>query len=161
MSRLLFKIFLIAYGTLLTSHMLEMQFGSWQVVVVMFTGLVAALFAHKGHGQLPSWFLVAHMMIEWQYHAAHGNNYAGNEIAFHLVHVFMDMGFLFVEAKAHYKKQAPFFILFVLALLISVFIYSYAGGPSTHEHTDSLLSYLIMGGLLGYVMSHLFSLKKG
>lgn len=141
--------------------MLEMQFGSWQVVVVMFTGLVVALFAHKGHGQLPSWFLVAHMMIEWQYHAAHGNNYDGNEIAFHLAHVFMDMAFLFVEAKSHYKKQAPFFLLFVLALLISVFIYSYDGGPSTHEHTDSLLSYLIMGGLLGCVMSHLFSLKKG
>ena len=174
--RLFFKLFLIIYGGFLLTHVWEMEFHSWQIFAGLLGGMAVALVAHKKHGYSPSVFLVAHMTIEWYSHALHGNHYDGGELTFHGIHAVLDVVFLCVEAKGHYKKYALPFVLLVCLMLAGIFVYNYVPTLSTvamspllaqafemqktmgnsHTHGGGTLHYAVIGGMLGCVISHLF-----
>lgn len=143
-----------------------MGFHSWQLLAGMFGGLAAALVAHKRHGYLPSCFLVTHMIIEWYHHALHGSHYDSGEITFHGIHTLLDIVFLHVEAKVHYQKFALLLVVCVVITLIGIFVHYYvpASSPALWSsvieekslHSNSVLNYVVIGGMLGCVLSHLF-----
>ncbi len=168
--RLFFQLFLIIYGGFLLLHIWEMGFGSWQMFGALLGGLSVALLAHKRHGYLPSLFLVGHMIIEWYHHALHGSHYNGSEITFHGIHALLDMVFLYVEAKAHYGKFARYITIGALVTLTVTFVYYYIPAPHSetwsgviqenHFHSEGVLSSVVVGGILGCILSHLFSKTK-
>ena len=158
----LFKLFLIVYGGFLLVHIFEIGFSSWQVFAGLLGGMAVALVAHKSHGYAPSIFLIGHMLIEWYHHAKHGSEYDGYELAFHGVHAALDLVFLFIEARAHYGKYAYLLLGSVLTILGAMFFYFYVSGVSGHEHEHGpeLLHIVVIGGMLGCVISHLFLVSK-
>ncbi|MCX6756589.1 MAG: hypothetical protein NTW35_00340 [Candidatus Nomurabacteria bacterium] len=175
-NRLFFKVFLIIYGGFLLVHVWGIGFDSWLLLAGLLGGMAVALVAHKGHGYLPSVFLVGHMLIEWYHHALDGNHYDGSEIAFHGIHALLDMVFLYVEAKEHFGKYALPFLGVVVTIIVSIFAFNYVPAPSTftishlvnqalemqkdigehHSHGGGILHYVVIGGMLGCVLSHLF-----
>lgn len=173
-NKLFFKLFLVLYSGFLFIHIWEMGLGSWKLAAGLLGGVAIALAAHKGHGYVPSLFLVGHMTIEWYYHAVHGSHYSRSEIAFHGIHAFMDAIFLFIEAKEHYTKYALLFLGGVCITLSSIFVINYIPAPPVtisfspfmqnglkHSHGGGVLHYIIIGGILGCVLSHLmFPLTK-
>lgn len=168
--KIFFQLFLIVYGGFLFVHIWEMGFSSWQMLGALLGGFALALLAHKRHGYLPSIFLVGHMIIEWYHHALHGNHYDSQEITFHGIHAFLDIVFLHIEAKAHYQKYALPLVVCVVVALVVIFIYYYVPAAEallwleTIEektvHEDAVLNYVVTGGMLGCVLSHLFFRTK-
>jgi hypothetical protein len=174
--RLFFKVFLIIYGGFLLVHVWEMGFDSWLLLAGMLGGMAVALVAHKGHGYLPSIFLVGHMLIEWYHHALHGNHYDGGEITFHGIHALLDMVFLSVEAKEHFGKYALPFLGVVITIIVGIFAFNYVPAQPSfamsplvsqalemqkvlgehHSHGGGILHHAVIGGMLGCVLSHLF-----
>jgi hypothetical protein len=174
--RLFFKVFLIIYGGFLLVHLWEIGFDSWLLLAGLLGGMAVALVAHKGHGYLPSVFLVGHMLIEWYSHALHGSHYETSEITFHGIHAMLDMVFLYMEAKEHYEKYALPFLVVVVATLLGIFAFNYVPAPSVfaisplvaqalemqkaleehHSHGGGILHHAVIGGMLGCVLSHLF-----
>lgn len=156
-------------------HVGEMGFDSWLLLAGMLGGMAVALVAHKRHGYLPSVFLVGHMLIEWYHHALHGNHYESGEITFHGIHAALDMVFLYVEAKERFGKYALCFLGLVVLTLLGIFAYNYVTAPPTfvlspliaqaleiqkatsehHAHGGGLLHHMVIGGMLGCVVSHL------
>lgn len=167
---LAFKWFLVVYGGFLSVHVWEMGIDSWQLLAALLGGLAIAFVAHKGHGYLPTVFLVGHMFIEWYHHALHSNHYDPGEIAFHGTHAVLDMVFLYVEAQEHYAKYALSFIGLVVLAIASIFAYNYVPAPYVvsyvftpvhHSHGGGVLHYVVIGGMLGCILSHLFlSIRK-
>ncbi len=178
--RSFFKFFLIVYGGFLLMHVWEMGFDSWSLLAGLLGGMAVALIAHKGHGYLPSVFLVGHMIIEWYHHALHGSHYNTGEVTFHGIHAILDMVFLYVEAKEHYSKYVLPFLSLVVLILIGIFTYNYVPAPSNfamsplvvqalevhkavgehHSHGGGILHHMVIGGMLGCVLSHLFLVPR-
>ncbi len=179
-----FIFFLLAYVGLLISHVSQMGLGSWHMVLGLFAGLVAALWAHKSHGYAPSFFLVAHMGIEWYHHALHGNHYSNSELAFYGVHAIFDLMFLFVEARVHYGKYAHVLLVSALVIIGVMFWYFYVPAPTqspfamspllkqalelqksmgghVHNNSGGILHSVMIGGVIGCVISSFFLLLKG
>lgn len=167
-NKLFFKLFLVLYGGFLFIHVWEIGFDSWKMIAGLLGGMALAFAAHKGHGYVPSLFLVGHMTIEWYHHAVHGSHYSGSEITFHGIHALMDAIFLFVEAKEHYAKYALLFLSGVCVTLGIIFVINYIPAPPTtisfspfmsngeeHSHKGGALHYIVIGGILGCVLSHL------
>ncbi len=179
----LFNVFLIVYGGFLLAHVWGMGFTSWHMLVVMLMGVAVAFIAHKQHGYVPSVLLVSHMIVEWCYHALHGNHYSLEEIVFHGVHALLDVVFLCIEAKEHYAKYALRLLAMVTLVLLGVFVYYYvpprqvASVPvsatmspliaqalevrkamsGNHVHGGGIIHYTVIGGMIGCVMAHLIS----
>lgn len=161
----LFATFLIIYGGFLLVHVWETGFDSWQLTAMFLIGTAVALAAHKGHGYLPSVFLVGHMLIEWYHHALHGNHYDGGEIAFHGVHAVLDMAFLYIEAREHCGRYAFPVLVTVAGVIAIVFLANYVPAQPSfaelfeglhHNHGGGPLHNMVIGGMLGCVLSHLF-----
>lgn len=173
---LFFTTFLILYGGFLLVHVWETGFSSWQALAAIFGGMAVAIVAHRKHGFAPSVFLVGHMLIEWYHHALHSNHYTSGEFFFHGVHAVLDMVFLYVEAKEHYAKYALPSLGAVVITLAGIFAYNYVPAlPSFalspliaqalevqkalggyHSHGGGVLHHIVIGGMLGCVLSHLF-----
>lgn len=173
--RLFFRLFLIVYGGFLLVHVWGMGFDSWLLLAGLLGGMAVALFAHKGHGYLPSVFLVGHMLIEWYSHALHSNHYTSGEFFFHGVHAVLDMVFLYVESREHFGEYALPFLGAVVTTLVGIFAYNYVPAPTFavsplvaqamemqralgghHSHGGGILHHVVIGGMLGCLVSHLF-----
>jgi uncharacterized membrane protein len=148
----------------------------------MFAGTAVAVYAHKQHGYLPSVLLVCHMIIEWYSHALHGNHYTTSEFIFHGTHAVLDLVFLSVEANEHYKEYTVVFVGVVIASIIVVFWWNYVPAPNTipnnisplvtqalkvqktmravHSHGGGVLYHLVIGGILGCVVSHILAISR-
>jgi len=172
-----FHLFLWGYGGFLLLHVYKMGFGSWQVVAGLLGGMAVALVAHRKHGYTPSIFLVGHMTIEWYHHAQHGSHYDFTEILFCGVHAVLDVVFLTHEVREHYSKYAYLVLVSVGALVAGIFWYYYmpatpqpevvspllqqaldvqkSMGEHNHSHGGGALGAIVVGGVLGCVLSQL------
>lgn len=147
-----FKTFLMVYGGFLLLHLSEVKMSAGNALII-FLGLGIAILAHKRHGFLPLMFLIGHMIIEWHHHSVHGHHYHGDEIVFHGVHAILDGVFLYVEAKEHFKGYAYYFLGGVVIVLMAIFTHTHI--PVPHSDHGGILEYLVMGGMMGCVLSHL------
>lgn len=177
----LLTLFLVIYGVVLFAHILEMGLGSWHVLAALFAGCAVAVVAHKRHGFIPLALLLVHMTIEWYAHALYGGHYTTNELVFHGIHAVFDITFLYLEAGAHFKKYRLALVTVVVAFLAGVFYFNFVPSISTehlsplyaqfvethaeaahdHDHSgNSLLHPLVLGGVLGCVLSHLIYKRR-
>lgn len=173
---LFFRIFLLVYGGFLITHIWSTGFSSWHLFAWMSGGAALALFAHRQHGYMPSVLLVCHMVIEWYSHALHGNHYSQSELVFHGIHAILDVMFLSMEAKEHYGEYALLFIGVVVTMVAWVVWYNYVPAleplpknvsplvaqaleiqrtMQNHSHGGGILYHLVIGGILGCIVSHM------
>lgn len=105
------------------------------------------------------------MLIEWYHHALHSNHYTTGEFFFHGVHALLDAVFLYVEAKEHYAKYAFPALVTIAGVIAMVFVTNYVPAQPSftgavkglpHNHDGGFLHHLMIGGILGCVLSHLF-----
>ena len=164
----LFKAFLSMYLVIVLVHTASTHF-TWQVVGALFAGGAVAAIAHRGHGIVPSVLLLTHVVIEWAVHARHGSHYSGITLTFHGMHTLFDASFLYIEAKHHWGRQWKWRLGVAAACISFIFWYlyipemksfaPYVAQQIMHTHTAHWVQQLLVGGILGCVLSHLLARK--
>lgn len=156
------KLFLVVYLIAISFHVAEMDFGNIWSFILITGGFLIALIAHRKAHVLSLLFLLAHMVIEAIEFSAHSNEYSNVIIFWFLVHVLMDVIFLWGETKRHFPNaKRPLFLSSMVAIAsIYVFIPKYIQTFTEHaSHDDSLMVYFVVGGVLGCILSHLIPHK--
>lgn len=166
-----FKIFLVIYLAFLLYHASGIEFTSPLTVIGLITGVALAIVAHMRHGYGTIILLLIHMGIEWSEYTHHGFHYSKNDIVFYALHTVLDFIFLWQEAKTHLTKfryvimGSTTLVIIILVLTTNheispaqMFTMKYL--PHDHEHGLSMFETIVIGGILGCTLSHLFRKKK-
>jgi hypothetical protein len=156
-----FKLFLVIYLIVLLYHASHLAFDSWIPIVVFSTALLLALFAHFRAGYSTILLLGIHMGIEWHGHVTHGIlSYSANELVLYGLHAALDTILLTHELREHFPKRAYLILSIIGSGLILLLIHA-GVNPSTNVHMhDSFLEYLVLGGITGCTIFHLFKNKR-
>lgn len=159
-----FKFFLVLYTGFLLYHAFHMEWTPLTTTAIVL-GLVLALISHLRQGYATTILLLIHMAIEWTGHIEHGISYSTSEFVFHGIHSVLDVIFLWSEVKAHlpkYRKVVMGMIISILALAsLAIMIDSNKTSAKTYiEEDHNPIESLIIGGILGCTLSHLFGSKK-
>ena len=157
-----FKGFLVVYLIALIYHIASLHFGSPLTIAGFAIGIVLALFAHMRGGYGTIVLLVIHMTIEWSEYAQHGS-YSAREYVFYGFHTALDFVFLWQETKMHLPRFKYFVMGAVTIGLVMLFVYisrTALGVQSESVFIGGLVEPLVLGGILGCTLSHLFEKKK-
>lgn len=166
---LYFKLFLGVYGVFLLLHARSLHWQSLPVIIAAVAGLVVALAAHSRHGYWTIILLIVHMMLEWSHYAEHWWAYTNKEYVLYGVHTVLDGVFLWLEARAHFKRHYPLVIAGTVIVIATVVVVNFQTAPSwspwlaiqdkalSHEgHVHGgILGPLVFGGIAGCLISHL------
>ncbi len=155
-----FKLFLFLYLLVLVYHAIELNFNSCIAVIVLMSGIVLAIFAHMKHGYRTIILLVIHMCMEWFEYAHSGSTYTKKEILFYGLHTGMDITFLWQEAKTHLPRFRYHVMIFVIIGLAIVFLVAHNTDTTKTHSSHYLFEIVVIGGILGCTLSHLFTPKK-
>jgi hypothetical protein len=159
-----FRIFLLVYTGFLLWHARELDWGTPLTWLAVGSGLLLAGFAHRRNDVSTIVLLAIHMGIEWYSYAEHGAHFSGSETMLQLVHTALDLVFLWVEVRTHLSAYRYRVFFGIIASLCVLFMFNYSASPYEgfattltlpHEHHDSLLEAMVIGGILGCSLSHL------
>ncbi len=143
---------------------------TWQALLALGAGGAIAVMAHGKYGIIPSVLLVAHITIEWFVHARHGWHYNTMMLTLASTHMVFDGVFLCLEARRHWGAQWKWWLATVVVSVIIIFWYFYTPpAPQlksfaphlqsmtvTHTHTYNAWQLMLIGGIVGCVVSHLW-----
>lgn len=155
-----FKVFLVLYALLLVSHVAEMEWHAAEFFIPATVGLVLAVIAHSRFAMLAIILLIAHMSIEWAGYALHAESITLMTAVLLAIHVGMDFTFLYQELRTHYHKHR-WIVFCVVALAmpciaLTARLTSHAHDAAhSHAHSHGSFTALIIGGILGCIISHL------
>lgn len=152
------------YTGFLAVHAFHMDWASALAWVGLLSGLILAFAAHRQHAYGTLILLFAHMTIEWINYGAYGHSYSGEEIFFLAVHSILDVLFLWQELEVHVSKFRHLIFGGIIMILGVIFIGVYnldvsAASSITIPDHDAFLGRLLLGGLLGCTLYHLYSHK--
>ncbi len=165
---ILFKIFLVLYIVVLGIHAKNID---WTVLsgIALLSGVLLAYFAHARKGFVTILLLAVHMTIEWSQHVSVGLSYTTGELIFHGIHALFDIVFLVSEFKRHSHNALKAILAGILVGLLSLLLLGnhkhVETSEETHhaeseEHTEFPFDALIMGGILGCAVTHLFERRR-
>lgn len=156
MKRYLWKTFLLFYFAVLLVHVFETGI-SWSVLPFLGLGLLVSVFAHRTTHILSLLFLVAHMTIESIEYASSGFNFKLAVLVWVLIHIVMDYVFLWGEVKRHfYSVRYQMWLSIALGLVCIYFFVPHVLNSNSHS---SILEFIVLGGVMGCVLSHLLPHK--
>lgn len=165
----LFKLFLVAYASILLLHVKRLDLVSWLSWGALVSGLAVAVLAHSRLGCLTIILLVGHISIEWIEHARHGWSYSTEDVIFHGVHALMDFAFLFGELRRLLPKWSKHVLIGVVSMILIIFC-SFRQPPPSNPYLKAILvraikhscqhggfptEALIVGGMFGCVACHM------
>lgn len=154
MKKYFWKTFLAFYFIVLLIHVFETGV-SWSVVPFLALGFVVALFAHRSAHVLSLLFLVAHMTIESIEYASYGSSFATLALVWIGIHVVMDLVFLWGEVRRHFHGvRYQMWSSIVIGIVCIYFFVPKVAGVLTESHS-SILEFIVLGGVMGCVLSHL------
>ncbi len=157
-----FRGFLVVYLFFLVYHITGLHFGSSLTITGLAIGMILALFAHMRGGYGTIILLVIHMAIEWSEYAHHGT-YSVKEYLFYGFHTMLDFVFLWQETKMHLARFRYLVMGAVATGLTTLFVYVSWTTPGTQSESTlvaNLVEPLVLGGILGCTLSHLFERKR-
>ena len=157
-----FKGFLVVYLFFLVYHITELRLGSMLTLACFTAGVILALVAHMRGGYGTVILLLVHMAIEWSEYAQHGN-YSAREYAFYGFHTMLDFVFLWQETKTHLARFRYSVMGAVIVGLTALFMFVSKIAPEFHTGSlfvGNLIEPIVLGGILGCTLSHLFARKK-
>lgn len=165
---ILFKIFLVLYIIVLGIHAKNID---WTILsgIALLSGILLAYFAHARKGFVTILLLAVHMTIEWSQHISVGASYTTGELVFHSIHALFDIVFLVSEFRRHSHNALKAILVGILVGTLSLLLlgnHEHAEpSEETHsaeseEHTEFPFEALIMGGILGCAVTHLFEKRK-
>ncbi len=142
------------YFVALLIHVFEIGI-SWRVLPFLVLGFIVALFAHRTTHVLSLLFLVAHMTIESIEYASVGFSFTTAVLFWVIVHIVMDYVFLWGEVKKHfYNVRYQMWSSIVLGVVCIYFFVPKVVGVLAESHS-SILEFIVLGGVMGCVLSHL------
>lgn len=154
MKKYLWKIFLLVYFVVLLIHVFETGI-SWSVFPFLALGFAVALYAHRSAHVLSLLFLVVHMTIESIEYSSVGFSFTTAVLFWILVHIAMDYVFLWGEVKKHfYNVRYQMWSSIALGLVCIYFFVPKIASSLTQNHS-SILEFIVLGGVMGCVLSHL------
>ncbi|MBP6857669.1 MAG: hypothetical protein KBC11_00510 [Candidatus Pacebacteria bacterium] len=154
MKKYIWKIFLALYLGVLLVHVFETGI-SWSLAPFLALGFVVALVSHRTSHVISLLFLVAHMTIEAIEYASLGFSFTSVVLFWILVHVAMDYVFLWGEVKKHfYNVRYQMYSSITLGVICIYFFVPRVASAITESHS-SILEFIVLGGVMGCVLSHL------
>ena len=154
-----FKAFLILYAGVLIFHAAELPFLNPLVIIGLIAGLTLALISHSYHGKIALFLLMIHMGVDMINHGLYFESYKLQDYLFGILHLGMDVVFLYEESLAHTKKPKTTLLVTGL-ILIGIFIISKILGLEIPENTHEPIEAIVMSGILGCVVYHFWNKKK-
>jgi len=101
------------------------------------------------------------MTIEWSEYAQHTSPYSEKELLFYGIHILLDIVFLWQELGAHMSKVKWKVIGGVSLTIAAIVSYSsYSSLTFYSESTSILFEMLVIGGIYGCTLSHLFTKRN-
>ncbi len=137
-------------------HTIELGL-SWGIAPFILFGFFLALFSHRTSHVISLLFLVAHMTIEAIEYATQGMSFSTTILVWVGIHVVMDGVFLWSEVKRHFNQvRYQMWSTIVLGIVcIYVFVPKIATVSSALEGHESLVEFVVIGGVIGCVLSHI------
>ncbi|MCC7436274.1 hypothetical protein IT402_00130 [Candidatus Nomurabacteria bacterium] len=158
MKKYLWKMFLGLYLAVLFVHVFEIGI-SWTSLLFLGLGFVVAIISHRTSHVISLLFLVAHMTIESIEYSSLGFSFGLAFLFWVLVHIAMDYVFLWGEVKKHfYNVRYKIFSSIALGLICIYFFVPKVAGEISTSHS-SILEFIVLGGVMGCVLSHLLPHK--
>lgn len=154
-----FKAFLVIYAGVLIFHAIELPFLNPLVIIGLIAGLLLALISHSYHGRVALFLLMIHMGIDMINHGIYLETYKLQDYLFGILHLGMDIVFLYEESLTHTKNPKKTIILTGI-LLVGIFIISKAIGLEIPENTHEPVEAVVVSGILGCVFYHFWKKKK-
>lgn len=155
--------FLMCYTAILLTHIVGSPLNPMTVGGLAVGGVVAIL-AHQRHTYLPFVFIVIHMATETYVHTRHWWHYKEKEVLFYSVHTLFDIWFLWMETKD--AKRRWIVLGSTLTVLLTIGWYYHIPAPKllypgiamTHTHQKTALEAVVLGGVLGCALCHVWAL---
>jgi len=165
-----FKAFLLVYLLFLLYHASHLEWKSWLAILGLISGITLAIVAHMRRGYGTLILLTIHMTIEWSEYAKHGTRYSGREILFYGTHTILDFTFLWHEVRTHLTKFRYIIMGSIAIGLITLFLCINHTEPQPNGfgiiegyknmQGSNIIEAVVIGGILGCTLSHLFARKK-
>lgn len=148
------KVFLVVYLIRLLIHVFESGV-TLKTLPFFAIGFIVALISHRTTHVLSLLFLVAHMTIESIEYSTAGFAFSAGVLFWVLVHIVMDYTFLWGEIKKHfYSVRYQMWSSISLGLICIYFFVPKVAGSLAEGHS-SILEFIVLGGVMGCVLSHL------
>lgn len=145
---------MFVYFAVLLAHVFELGV-SWGMLPFFALGFIVAIISHRTSHVLSLLFLVAHMTIESIEYASVGFSFSVVVLFWLTIHIGMDYVFLWGEVKRHfYNVRYQMWSSIVLGLVCIYFFVPRLTSAMT-EHHSSVLEFIVLGGVMGCVLSHL------
>jgi len=154
-----FKAFLVIYAAVLLFHATELPFLNPLVIIGLVTGLILAFISHSYHGRVALFLLTIHMGVDMINHGLYFEAYRLEDYIFGIIHLGMDMVFLYEESLTHTKKPKVTLAI-LLAILLTIFIISKTVGLKIPENTHEPIEAVVISGILGCVFYHFWKNNK-
>lgn len=150
-------LFLLVYIGLLISHVVQMQLET-KVFPFLFAGLLIAVVAHlrKHWSSIP--FLVVHMVLEAIEFSSVGFSFTAGILLWVLIHIGMDIVFLWDEVRRHFFSARYILISSILIAVGSIYLFSPTISGTSGAFLElyhEQIEVFIIGGIIGCVLSHL------
>lgn len=158
MKRHIWSVFLFVYLAVLVIHVFEtgVTLGTLPFLAL---GFVVAIISHRTSHVISLLFLVAHMTIESIEYASVGFSFGLAVLFWVLVHIAMDYVFLWGEVKRHfYNVRYQMWLSIALGLVCVYFFVPHVVNVLAESHS-STLELIVLGGVMGCVLSHLLPHK--
>ncbi len=156
----LWKSFLVVYLGVLLFHVFETGL-TLRMLPFLVLGFVIALISHRTSHVISLLFLVAHMTIEAIEYSLYGTSFTIGVLLWIAIHVGMDGVFLWGEVKRHFfgVRYQMWSSIALGVLCVYFFVPSIPLVGETLEHSPSLIEFIVIGGVMGCVLSHIIPHK--
>jgi hypothetical protein len=161
MKKIAWKLFLGIYIIVLLLHVRELAPETF-LIPFLLGGFILAVIAHARRHWSSIPFLVLHMVLEAIEFSSSGFSLGGITLFWILVHIGMDVGFLWDEIRRHFPYAR--YILFSSILIAVATIYAFfptvnSSGHGFMELYHAQIELFVIGGVIGCVISHLIPHK--
>lgn len=158
MKNIIWKLFLSVYIVVLFLHVFDIR-PEASLFPAIISGLLLAVIAHRSNHWSSIPFLVLHMIIEAIEFSSTGFSLGTWTIFWIIVHIGMDVVFLYFETKKHFPQAFKILFSSIVLAVACVYLFSPKVESSSFEMYHEQIELFVLGGVIGCVLSHLLPHK--